>query len=59
MHEQKSVSKPLFCSFKVDIDEYMETIQSSVNPKAVKLHLYIHPILSIFIELYHSAELCS
>ncbi len=32
MHEQKSVSKPLFCSFKVDLDEYMETIQSSVNP---------------------------
>ncbi len=36
IHKQKSVSKSLFSLFKVDLDKYMETIQSSVHPKAEK-----------------------
>ncbi len=36
IHKQKSVSKSLFSLFKVDLDEYIVTIQSSVHPTAEK-----------------------
>lgn len=36
IHKWKSVSNPLFSSFRVDLDKYKATIQSSANPKAIK-----------------------
>ncbi len=53
IHKQKSVSNPVFSLFRVDLDKYMETIQSSVNPKAIKtISIFIPCVVNVLLSLF-------